>query len=150
MPSPLSALPTPRWRHSLIHPVRSAPSPALVSLPPGPRSFRTCANAGVVGTRSCRCVLVLDDVELPELRVGGHGSVARVLLVSVLERRARHPGLEVLFAAPARVDEERVAVVARAQQLERLEAGRAAHLTGAGREAPDQLVGALGGDGDRV
>ena len=40
MPSPLSALRTPRRRHSLTYSRLKAPSTALVSLPLGPRSAR--------------------------------------------------------------------------------------------------------------
>ena len=73
-----------------------------------------------------------------------------VRLVTVLERGAVHPVLEVVLRRPARVHEERVAVVGGLEQLERLEARRLRHLTGPRREAPHQLVGPLLRHRDRV
>ena len=58
--------------------------------------------------------------------------------------------VEVLLRRPPRVDEEGVALVGRAQQLERFEAGHLRHLTGAVREPLDEVVGPFLRNGDRI
>ena len=95
---------------------------------------------GVGGASSC-CI----DVERPQLAAGADRPARVVSRVAVLERRAVDPRVEVGLGPPAGVDEEDVAVVGRAQQLEGLEARRLRHFAGPGGEALDQLVGALGG-----
>src|SRR5262249_13745520 len=78
------------------------------------------------------------------------GSATAVRLVAVLERGAVHPGLEVLFGPPARVDEIDVTAVGRSHELEGLEARGLRHLPGPGREPALELLDPVGRDCDGV
>jgi len=73
-----------------------------------------------------------------------------VLGVAGREVRAAHPGVEVLLRAPLRDDEADLAVVARAQEREGLEALGGGDLAGAGREPALELAEPVARDGDGV
>src|SRR5437868_1862562 len=99
---------------------------------------------------SARHGLSLDDVERPQLAGRAHRALAGVGLVTVLEGGAVDPVVEGLLGAPTRVDEDDVASVARAEQLELLEAGHLRHLAGPVGEALLELLHPVGGHRDGV
>src|SRR5581483_8802017 len=94
--------------------------------------------------------LLLDDVEGPQLAGRAHRALGRMRLVAVLEGGAVDPVVEGLLRAPPGVDEADVAPVARAQQLELLEAGHLRDLTGPVGEALLELLHPLRRDRDGI
>src|SRR5262249_43593431 len=85
-------------------------------------------------------VLVLHDLEGPQLALLADRPLRAVLVVPLAEGGAAHPGLEVLFGGPARVHEEHVPVVGGPHELEGLEARGSRHCAGTGGETLHQLV----------
>ena len=98
-----------------------------------------------------RRLLVLHDVERPELALVAHRALGRVRAVAVLEGRHCSPSCRSRPATPTacRRGTSSVSSVGR-KQLEGLEPGRLRDLAGPGGEAPLELLGAFLRDRDGI